>query len=232
MNKRQAREFKTVVASREFLRRQKLDGGSFRAVVKTLDDVIARVNALAGATTLASKRSFGKAIRERSDQLRRGHMIPIARRGKTLFRGDVDIETALRVPHVRSPASVVLAAAEEMIKHLSPHRKLFFAAGFPRTFLTEMRAAATELAEMVGEAGDQHSSRPEDFAELRRQIARGRDEVSVADGLLLGWLQTQPLATRAILARQWRGSHRITSRLGRPSERSRRSASTRLADRP
>jgi hypothetical protein len=220
MNKRQAREFTTIVASRAFLRRHDLEHGPFRVVVKTLDDVIKRVNVLSAGTSLAAKRSFSKAIRDRANRLRHGHMIPLSRRGKTLFRGDVDIENALRVPHARSQVCVILTAAQEMVKHISPHRKLFVDAGFSQTFLAEMRAAATELATMVEASEDHQVARPEDFAELRRQIARGREEVGVADALMLGWLREQPPAPRAILSRQWRAAHRITARLGRPSHRS------------
>ncbi|MEO7083842.1 MAG: hypothetical protein ABI442_20340 [Gemmatimonadaceae bacterium] len=221
MNKRQEREFTTVVATRAFLRRHKLESGPFRAVAKALDDAIERVNGLSAGTSLAAKRSFTKAIRERSDQLRLDHMIPASRRGKTIFRGDVDMENALRVPHVREKTSVILAAAEEMIKKISPHRKLFFAADFSRTFLEDMRAAAAELAAMVEAAGDHRTSQPGAFDELQKQIARGREEVRVADGLMLAWLHKQPPARRSILEREWRAAHRITARLGRPSKRSR-----------
>jgi hypothetical protein len=107
-----------------------------------------------------------------------------------------------------------------MIERLTPHKKLFVAEGFAPGFLAELRTATKQLADAI-KAGDRLSAQaPAAYLELKRQIARGRAEVGVADGIMIGWLERQTRSIRSMRAAEWRRVHRITARLGRPRKTS------------
>ena len=218
MNQRQAREFATIESSRSFLRENHLESGPFRIISKTLDDVIKRVRALNVEARMAATPASSVPMRTLTDDLRLSHMLPLSRRGKTLFRGEVKIENALRVPHATARPAVIVAAARDMAKALQPHRKLFIDAGAPKTFLADLRAASVRLAAFVKVADARLAVSPATFKALRDQIKRGREEVSVADGHVVAWLRTLPTTQRSILEVQWRARHRIGARIGRPKK--------------
>jgi hypothetical protein len=219
MNQRQTREFNTIQQARSFLRRHRLESGPFRVIATTLDDVVERVRTLNVGATLAAKPHSGVPMRDRTDDLRLSHMLPLSRRGRTLFRGEVKMENALRVPHARARPAVVVAAARAMAKAIRPHRSLFIEADAPKNFLTDLQAATARLAAFVKAADERLTVSPATFRELRDQIRRGREEIAVADGQVVAWLRTLPAARRSILEVQWRGARRIGARIGRPRKR-------------
>ena len=219
MNKLQGRQFKTIVDSRTFLRKNRFDCDPFARVAAVLDDVIERVRVLDAATQRATLTSNAATMKKYCDELRRGHMIPIARRGKLLFHGEAKIQRVLRVPHARATPAAILAAARVMAKAVEPHRRLFVQEGLPKTFLAELRASAARLRAFVTANEQSRAASPAAYRELREQIARGRSQIDIVDGQLLGWLDAQPPARRKTLAAMWRAAHRIPARTGRPRRR-------------
>jgi len=230
MDQRQIREFATIQQSRAFLHKHKLESGPFRVIAKNLDGVIKRVWNFAAEARLAAAPSSSVPMRQLTDDLRLTHMLPLSRRGKTLFRGEVNIENALRVPHATARPAIVLAAARAMAKAIQPHRKLFIEAGASQTFLTDLRTASEKLAAFVKVADQRLTKSPATFRGLREQIKRGRQEISVADGQVIAWLRTMPAGERSVLEAQWRTARRIRARIGRPTKRGKGPAAESASD--
>jgi hypothetical protein len=219
MNERQYREFSSVSRAHDFLRRQKDLSPELASCRRTLGDVVERVTELNTRTHLLDFTQTGKTVSQQADALRAKHMIPISRRGKLLFRGEPRLVRALKVPHKNGATDVLLAAARAMLAAITPHKKLFVAAGARPSFLTDFRAALALLAANAKAAEKSNAATPAVRRALARELARGRAEVSVAAGYMPAWIAEHGRSSRAPLAVQWRTSHRITARLGRPSAR-------------
>lgn len=220
MNKRQEREYATILTTREFLRSLEKRPPALTSILATLDDVARRVADLSGHTSnRADRGAVSVFVRQAIQQLRRGHMIPVARRGRILFRGEPRLIGATKVPHKKATPDDVVKAAESMIKAVRPHKNAFIAAGRPRTFLTDLAAATKRLREALKTGKKRRAASPDAFFRLRTEIARGRREIKSADGEMIAWLESLPGNERTVLAARWRTAHRIGARLGRPKRR-------------
>ena len=219
MTERQLRELASVTRTRVFLTRRPRLSSELAVIAKTLVQLEKRIAALMVTEQMRYAPDSVATVGRQANLLRERHMIPLARRGRLLFGGEPRLERALRVPHKRAPVGDVLTAARQMITAITPHKRLFVAAGASNTFLADFRSAVTRLATSVKVEARFKSVVPGARAELRRLLALARAEVRVATSLVPVWIETLDIGEQAGLAAAWRAAHRINARLGRPSAR-------------
>lgn len=218
MNERQTREIDSIRRAHDFLRRQSDLSPELTVATRNLGHILDRIDRLAESLVIAEIPRGDATLRRRADQFRLRFMIPLSRRGRVLFRGEPRLERALRVPHKHDSVLDLVAAARAMLAAVTPHKKLFIAAGSPNTFVADFRAALSRLAAAAKERAKGNVAAPRIRRDLETEVARGRAEVFVAAGYMTLWLSDKTRTSTGLEA-EWRSSRRITARLGRPTAR-------------
>jgi hypothetical protein len=217
MTERQQREFDSIRRSRDFLVRLKGLTPELTAIAKKLSDVITRIKAVEERARGHALPAFGRSVTLQANLLREEHLIPLARRGKQIFRGEPRFERAMRAPHKRAGAEQVLASARQMIAAITPHKRHFLAAGAAPAFLTDLRAATAQLGANLKLVDKSRRLMDGVNRELKREIAAGRREVHIAASLVPAWVRRHD--PRGGLDAAWSSVHRVGARIGRPSAR-------------
>jgi hypothetical protein len=157
------------------------------------------------------------SARQKLEQVREKHMLPLARLARRVFRGEVRIEAALRVPHKRAPAEELLAAAERMVKALQPHRRVLVASSIDPRRLSRLREE-TRIAKKLFAAADARTPRRTlATRRLPALLASARADLDAIDAIM-----TASSAGTELV--QWRLISRVGKRLGRPRTRGTRVA--------
>lgn len=217
MNERQSREIQSIRRAYSFLSQQSGLSPELTAATAKLERIVKRLEVLPASLVRARMPQGDATVRALANQFRERHMLPVSRRGRVLFRGEPRLERAMRVPHKHDSVTKLLAAARAMLRAVTPHKKHFIAAGSRDTFLTEYRAALARLSAADKESAKANVVAPPIRRELVAEIARGRDEVSIAAANIPIWASTRRDGAGLLAA--WRGASRVGARLGRPSAR-------------
>lgn len=193
---------------------------------KSLQASIERIskNAVTQKTAMALRQSDVEHLRR---QLRRARLMPLVRIAKPLLAFAPGTERVLVVPHARDNAQTVAAAALKIADALQPHHKLLTSAGCSRTFLTELRAEARQLALAAKRTDAARQEQARATNAIAAEFRKAMKAVTVIEGLVM--LHYAEVPSKIAL---WRNRRRVSRRIGRPSKASiaRRSASRQPAD--
>jgi hypothetical protein len=150
-------------------------------------------------------------------RLRREYMIPLTRIGRRLFRFAPAVEQTLKVPHARASHRELITSAETMLAAVRPHRALLTSAGFPKTFLAELRDLTRELKRIATTSSARQAKFAHVSQELREELATANETLRILDGLVLRH------ADRDVhFAQVWKDTLRTPKRLGRPRAKKRK----------
>jgi hypothetical protein len=156
----------------------------------------------------------GWSISQLKSELRRKHLLPIARRAKLLLKGYPGIEESLRVPHARADAAKHVDATKRIVKALRPHAAEFHAAGFRKTFLGDCEQVARALAARNANPDTARSRRAIATRSIPETIRDAREIIAVIDAHV-----NAELGDNRPLMAKWRMSKRVPARMGRPRKR-------------
>lgn len=193
------------------------------------DELSARLATLKtiSVAQLSAKRGRGGASKE-IDLARRAirvkHLIPVARRGKRLFKHESKMVWALSVPPARATALAHAEAALAMAKALRPHLKFCHAEGFRRGFLTELRTAGEQLRATAKQGGSARSTLVQSTWQLRVNVREARQLASILDAELCALTLRAPPhfeshGTADRIVNAWSRAIRLGKPLGRPRRR-------------
>ena len=181
-------------------------GPALMSLAEELKACVARIRVQSVAQEKARQersldaQSIGRLRRD----LRHKHMMPIARRAKTLFKDHAGLTPALQVPHARATIAELVEAAKEMAKAVQPHEKSFREVGFPTGFLKALRADAAALNKSSGNSDAMLQERANATAAIRSELAHGRDLARAIEAQMLAELDANPRQ-----AKHWRAEQRI-----------------------
>jgi hypothetical protein len=196
-----------------FLKLHKIGGGRFDTARATLERCIVNIRELfpKQATARAGPKYDGITHRQLRATIRQDHMIPIARDGRALFRGEPAVLNVLKVPHAKANDAEVVTAANAMIKTLRPYAKLFTEIGYPKDFLKTLQDVTKQLNKWATHTAETRSRRIGANTELRDELRAAKDAAAVIDALMLGYARERPA-----LAKHWKRARHVPKRLGRP----------------
>ncbi len=163
---------------------------------------------LSAATSAAAD---GWSVGQLKLQLRRKHLIPIARRAKLLLKGYPGIEESLRVPHARADVRAHLDATKRIVKAIRPHARELHAAGFRKSFLSDCEHVARTLAARNASPDTALNRRAIATRSIPETIREAREIIAVIDAHIVA-----ELADNRPLMAQWRLGKRVPARMGRP----------------
>ena len=216
MTKKQLRALRTYRDALIHVRKLNVADGPLGPLIVELEDAIAGIEerALAQSRARSLRGTSSSNVKRLRRAIRKGYMIPIRRRAKTLLRNLPGLTAALRVPHAKKSTAVLVAAAHAMAKAVQPYASEFRKARFPKDFLTRLRSDARELAK--GAAGVTTGSRQltQATVDLARAFRHARDTEEAIDGLLLARFD-EGVASAA----EWRSARRIGKPRGRPRKK-------------
>ena len=153
----------------------------------------------------------------RKRKLRQERMIPLARTAHPLLKHAPIPEAVLRVPHASADPGAVAAHAERMVKALAPHQRLLSEAGYSKTWMTDFRAEAKALRAAASSRVERRQQRIRATASMADAFAKGMEHVNIAEGIIMG-----RYGPDSIERKMWRQVRRVSARLGRPRERTRK----------
>lgn len=153
--------------------------------------------------------------------LRRKHLLPIVRHGRSLLAGLPGIREDLRLPRVRMSDAEWVESARRIAKAVRPHRKVFLAAHFPSDFLQRLDAAARALHARSRTGNAQINRMSLATRAIGDDLRRCRELVAMIDSLVAA-----DDSISAIWKELWRQSTRIPKRIGRPKKKRQRRART------
>ena len=153
-------------------------------------------------------------VDRRKRKLRREHMMPLVRLLKPELAFAPGAEAALHVPHARSDARSVGAAALRIAKFLEGYKPLLVEAGCARTYLNEFKTQARELATAAKRSADARQRRSRATAAMAREFEEAMKTVTIIEGILM-----HHVGSNKTLMELWRNQRRVAARLGRPKGR-------------
>jgi len=179
--------------------RDRVPGAATCGMRHRLDQALERLARHADDQTASAvgSRDCTKRYLARRQQLVGSHLLPIALIARTTEPPLSALEQ-FRLPRGKPTARQLAAAAHLMAEAATPHAHTFIAAGMPRDFVDQLRAASDAMmAELDARAQERARHRIATEA-LRRGIASARRMVNVLDafvrsecshddGLLAGW---------------------------------------------
>lgn len=213
MTRKQLHAFECFRAAVTHLKEERLLDGPLGPLVRDLEETVSRLSAFAvaqGGARLTRGMAVKQVARLRR-ALRHEHMIPIARRAKTLLKDLSGVAAAMRVPHARASTEILLAAANAMVKVVQSYVAEFRKAKFDKGFLSRMRADARALREGAAAIAFQSKRRADATAAIPRELRHARETEEAIDGLLLARFDADSSS-----AAEWRSARRIGAPRGRP----------------
>jgi hypothetical protein len=209
MDTKQKQVIDSLVRVRSFLDAHPVTGAlSYTDARGTLEDVIRRVDDLAGAQVLGHEQSRAEARRQ-DDQIQLicdRHMRPIVAIARAQIEpgSDVGLPAGLRMPKSTLAPTKVLAACSAMIEAARPFEALFISKGLPADFLAQFQAARDTLAAMRGARSSQVRRHVTARAGLFVQLRRGRRAVDQLDAIVRASFRGDFMTLSA-----WRGAKRV-----------------------
>jgi len=178
---------------------------------RTLDGVVANLGTHAASQDHSRIRSRSETQKkvEFKVELRKRHMLPIARIARVNGFTDLKDIGALRAPDAGVDVEALLASAEAMATAATPFTEQFIAEGLPKDFIDRLRAAATAVRQSLDGREYSEGLRSGATAGLKAEARRGRGAVNVLDSLL-----EPQLAGNAKLLAEWRRARRVVALTG------------------
>jgi hypothetical protein len=212
----QLRQWQRLQAIQLFFQRHAFKDARLRSVRLEVDELLIRIRELQVRqhSRGASLSRDGFAIRTLTEELREDHLLPIARRGKSLVRNQPKREEMLRVPHKKAHSTVMAAHATALAAWLKPFERTFVAAGFEKNFLARLRAATKALVRRSKVTGTAQRERSQATAALGAALQRGNVLKDAIDGLLQPHFRKDP-----DLRDHWESAKRLSKRAGRPKKK-------------
>ena len=213
MNDRQIRTFEALQAVVATFRG---DGHTIApeapTILERLDATIADIRKYATDQGQATSRTPLTTARRQLDTMRQTQMLPLARLTRRIFQGESRIQAAMRVPHKRAPAGVVLAAAARMVSTLRPHRAVLAASRIDSTRLDVLQREVRRLKKVFEVAGALHADRAVPTRRLPELFADARMDVLALDALVAS-------GAGRIGPSHWKRIRRVGKKRGRPRTR-------------
>jgi len=224
MHNRQERTLETFDRILLYLDREKMrpEPPMLAPLRRSLEESITRIRDL-GKEQDWARRNIGRGVEQRVRSLRREYMMPLVRIARPLVTFAPGAEAALTVPHARSDALTVAAAALRMCDALAPHQKLLTDAGCSKQHLQKFRHDAKELALSANHAQSARRRRSETTAEIAAEFRKAMETLTVIEGIVM--LHVGDNKTQVGL---WKQTRRVPARMGRPKTRGKRAREARV----
>lgn len=212
MNDRQKRTLRTfqqvVIAAQIAPARFGPEG---KAIIAHFTRTVEELDHLGRAQALANFKRRGWTPRKHVENMRQQHMLPLARMGRRLFRGDSAITSALAIPHKRASSDEIFAAADRMVKTLRPHRKFLAASGGDDKRITILHAEVRRVRAILREADGASADRAVPTRRMADLFASARLDILALDGLVVATRNKETI-------RDWKALIKIGGRIGRPKQ--------------
>jgi hypothetical protein len=203
---------------------------AFTAELTALGHSIDRLGALAVDQDAGRRRAEGetRTIAATRETLVDTHMRPVSLLARELFTEEPGVGRALRLPRdSRLPVPRLTAAAGAMAEIVEPHASRFVEAGFPQSFVADLRSAASAVQQAVADRTVGQRRRSEATAAVRSEIARARRSVALLHPMAL-----RLLADRPELLEGWKAARRVGATGGGAHGGAATSATPRGVDEP
>lgn len=159
--------------------------------------------------------------------LRRERLMPLVRIARPILRYASGAEKVLRVPHARADAITVAEAAIEMARVLKPHRKLLVSAGMPSDFLSQLQHEARQLALAAKNTAAARQKQAHATSAIAKEFKKAMETVTVIEGIVMLHFSRDSATLKL-----WRNRRRVSSRIGRPPQRTPRNTRETIATPP
>ncbi len=182
------------------------DGGSYGVAKQTLDEVVARLQALGTTQLEADRLSRNETMRRRAltKELWAEHLRPIARIARATLKGADGIRVAVALPRRRFSTTHLLADAVAVRNNVAPHKAAFVAHSLRGDFLERLDAAIAALAGSATTGAESYTVKVGASQGIAQEIRRGRDAVEILDTLV-----QMRFARNAELLARWRSAVRV-----------------------
>ena len=214
MNKKQYAAAARLERVASFGRHYKLPGARAARLLTDLDACVAAIKKLRYAQDLGglSRSNHADDGRQRREQLRRGHMLPIRRDVLLLLRDEPGLEAAMAVPHATASNATMVAAARRMAAALKTrHRTFLVREGMPRELLAGLTTAAAALRAWEESTTAAVKASTLATRELRERLAEGGRLQTAIEGIVMGLSVSNPKIWDF-----WRDERRRRKKMGRP----------------
>jgi hypothetical protein len=210
---RQERTTASIWVSLVFLGSLKSKSTRIQLLEQQLGEAYGRIEkALAKQKSDKQSRSRpGNNVRAAKSHLRTMHLKPIAESGPRLLAGLPGIRDSLRMPIAKASVDLHVEAAQRFADNVRPHAKVFWKAGFSRTFLKELDQAARALTKAAADPTSVIAAYSQSTDRVADEIRRGRDLIRELDSAFMAESQRDD-----ILMLGWGRAKRIPARVGRP----------------
>jgi hypothetical protein len=169
--------------------------GARRKLAEVLAELDVHATNQEGSNLTAKGRTKLKHDLQR--RLRRRHMRPIARIARSDLPKTTELEP-LKMPKGRPTAAKLVALADGMANAAAPFADTFIDAGLPPDFLSRLRAATSELSDIVSDRTQSRGKQAGATTGLKQKLSSARKLVHVLDAfvdaalegnepLLAGW---------------------------------------------
>lgn len=187
------------------------DAGTFGAAKQTLDEVIARLEALGTSQREADRTTRNETRRQRAlrSALVEEHLRPIARIARATLRGAEGIEVAVALPRRRLSTTPLLIDAVAVRNAVAPYRPVFIEHSLAPDFIEQLDAAIAALGGSFTAGAESHTVRVGAGKGIAQEIRRGRDALEILDTLV-----RKRFARNAEMLARWGSAKRVRGRAG------------------
>jgi hypothetical protein len=214
MQRKQEQAFERHQHTLEFLRKWSFDTGPVGRLTRELEQCVARLaKRWTEQMVLMKYLRPGRSTAAQKRQLRREHMLGIARVARVELKGISGVEALVRVPSARATTAEVIAAAHAMAK-AAEARKAAFRLALEPGFVGRLRAATRDLEQKEKETGRAAERLTRATLEVKRDIERARALKLAIEGLLIPKFDAD-----SSLQAEWTSVTRIGARRGRPRKK-------------
>ena len=181
-----SRRVKSVVRVSALIAKHNLDRPPYGAVVKRIQAAAEHLQALDIEQQDAHSAWVGQSniLDGLHLELRKGHLIKIARVGKRLLEGKPGAVEAFKVPGKHSAARALIEFSKGFVAFIKEDAPLFVEEQQPRNFLVRLRAATRHLeaCQRTIDASIKRQMRATDA--ILKAVPAARGDVDILDGLL------------------------------------------------
>lgn len=209
MNARQNQVMDSYVRVRAFLDAHPATGTlTYGNARETLDDVLERVRAFAGAQ-YEGRDGSRMALRQQEDWVSRiveDFMRPIVTiaRAQIGASSDVGLPDGLRLPKLPMGPTKLLARCDAMLAAARRFEAVFLAHGMPADFLAQFSAARNGLQRAMGARASQVVTHVSARTQLKEELVRGRRALDRLDAIVRSSFRREPALLSA-----WRTAKRV-----------------------
>ena len=193
--------------------------GEIPDIVKRLEATAREIDKLRGLEKNIRLEATLKMLEVPLHAMREDHMLPLSRMSRRVFKGESALLAAIRVPHKRATAEVMIAAALRMVETLSPHRRVLKQSRIDPARVTLLKAKAKSLDKLARKTAALAADSGVPSNRFKELFASAHEDISS--------LQALVKACRHLSSGEqahFAGCTRIGKMRGRPSKRRQRNA--------